>query len=341
LWLAFDQPGLVFGSAGDFGGTMSTATAYCPAKRLRHLAVPSLTAKLRSSSVQALGFDKTVQNEAVQAWLLSLYSKRAIAKERAESAEPYSNALLKFERALQLIYGDDVGFEVDIEPTFQPRLRMWGRRLNFSQLPDGVRGTVGWIADFMMREDVADWASAVGDRHPRILLLDEAEQHLHPRWQRKLLPALREALPDVQIIVSSHSPFVISSCATSKVHVFELDSKGHAHNHPAADAPNGTSIVTTLRDIFGVESRFDIQTERELNEWNELKKLEVIDKLRGPKRKRFLELTSVLSLRSEELRSLVGPQIDFGESVLKDLLATAANKRRKKVQKASAAKAGI
>jgi len=269
---------------------------------------------------QSLAFHATVQNAAIQAWLLSLYSKRAIAKERGVSTETYTRSLSRFEAALKLLYQEDIRFEVDIEPHFQPRLRMRNHDLNFSQLPDGVRSTVGWVADFMMRQDAVHWAPELEEKRPGILLLDEVDAHLHPRWQRLLLPAMREALPNVQIIATSHSPFVISSCPDAVIHVLEVGSDGVATNRPPEPSPVGASIMTTLKDIFGVDSRFDVQTERELNEWNELSRLVASGKISPDERNRLSELTATLSDRSEELRSIVGSAVRSSDAMLDALL---------------------
>jgi len=153
------------------------------------------------------------------------------------------------------------------------------------------------------------------------LLLDEGDAHLHPLWQRTLLPAMRAALPDVQIIVTSHSPFVISSCPGSRVHVFELDQNGRARNRPPVDSPIGESVLTTLKDIFDVDSRFDIQTERDLDEWNKLKRDEVSGKLTEAGAQRLVELTTILSERSEELRSIVASPLTIPKSVLDSLVS--------------------
>jgi predicted ATP-binding protein involved in virulence len=235
---------------------------------------------------------------------------------------------------LRLLYDEGVSFDVELEPSFQPRLKAFGRNLDFSQLPDGVRSTVGWIADFMMRQDRVQWDPTLGDKRPGVLLLDEVDAHLHPLWQRKLLPAMRKALPDVQILVTSHSPFVISSCPNSRVHVLELDANGRAHARPPVDSPIGESVTTTLKEIFGVDSRFDVQTERELDEWNTLKKREVAGSLPVAERSRLKELTVTLAERSEELRSIVASPLTIPETVLRSLTADEAKphpiKRRKR-----------
>jgi AAA domain, putative AbiEii toxin, Type IV TA system len=275
---------------------------------------------LHDQNRQSLAFQGTVQNAAIQAWLVGLYGKRAIARDRNQSTEHYSRSLSRFESALRLLYGEDVRFDVDIEPHLQPRLRKRNRDLNFSQLPDGVRSTVGWVADFMMRQDAVPWSPELKEKRPGILLLDEVDAHLHPRWQRLLLPAMREALPNVQIIATSHSPFVISSCPDAVIHVLEVGSDGVATNRPPEPSPVGASIMTTLKDIFGVDSRFDVQTERELNEWNELSRLVATGNIRPAERNRLSELTTILSERSEELRSIVGSAVRSSDAMLDALL---------------------
>jgi hypothetical protein len=133
-----------------------------------------------------------------------------------------------------------------------------------------------------------------------------------------------KALPDVQIIVSSHSPFVISSCPGSRVHVLDLDSQGRARVVHSENAPFGESVTATLKDIFGVSSRFDIQTAGDLAEWNRLKKKEVSGSLSCEDQGRLEKLTKELAERSEELRSIVGSPPTLPDALVQALV------RRKK-----------
>jgi len=60
------------------------------------------------------------------------------------------------------------------------------------------------------------------DRYKEIkglLLIDEAENHLHPKWQKVFLQNIQKLFPKLQIIVSTHSPFIVSSVDTSRVYV--------------------------------------------------------------------------------------------------------------------------
>lgn len=137
-------------------------------------------------------------------------------------------------------------------------------------------------------------------------MVDEIDAHLHPRWQRQILPALRAALPETQIIVTTHSPFVISSCRSARVHVLELDEQGKAHARPPVDAPFGQSINATMKDIFDVDSRFDVETERDLKEWNRLERQKAAGRIDAEDSGRLAGLARMLASRSEELRLIVG-----------------------------------
>ncbi len=291
--------------------------AYGPSRLLKYLPEVNLSVRLKSHMQDALSFQATVQNEAIQSWLLGLFSKKAIAKERGQSESKYSTALGRFEHALKLMCDQDIRFSVDIEPSLQPRLLMYHKNLDFSQLPDGVRSTVGWLADFLMRMDML--GSQPESTHSGVLLLDEVDAHLHPKWQRSILPSINKALPEVQVFATSHSPFVIASCPGARIHVLELDDDGRAYNRPPEDAPIGESLLATMKDIFGVSSRFDIDTEKLLEEWNGLKRDEVAGALSSKQESRMQELQEKLSSRSEELRQIVTPMLAISDSLIASL----------------------
>lgn len=311
-WIASRFPGFV-GQSGSFPSDGLTwalgarslrapavdtflAAAYSPAPSLRHISKIDPLGDDRMSG-STLAFESSVRNEQIQAWIVRLFSQRALAAVRNETSPEYGDFIQRFESALSTVYDREVHLDIDT-PTLTPRLRIFNQVLNFSQLPGGVVSTAAWICDFMMRQ-------AVAGPGPALLLLDEVEAHLHPLWQRRLLSAMRAALPGVQIIASSHSPFAISSCPEGRIHVFETNENGRARLRESIDAPSGDSVMTILHDIFGVSSRFDIRTEEELNQWNNYLREKAIRKLNKRESTEFAKLTKRLAARSEELRSIV------------------------------------
>jgi AAA domain, putative AbiEii toxin, Type IV TA system/AAA domain len=332
LWVLEDSP-----RPGNVDDLLTAA--YGPSLLLKHLPQVNLSSRIEHFKENALSFEATIQNEIIQSWLLNLVSKRAIAKDQGKDVTRYLKYQKCFETALTLICGQEIKFTVDIEPAWvQPILLMYGKRLNFSQLPDGLRSTVGWLADFLMRMDVYDqWVAKESlpiDETGRILLLDEVDAHLHPRWQRRILPSIKQSLPDVQVFATTHSPFVIASCSSARIHVLEVDNNGVARNRPAVDAPVGESILATLKDIFGVSSRFDLETEELLDEWNELDRGQAVGSLSPKKKQRMAELTRDLSSRSEELRQIVSPVVSIDDALLASLKSQAEKSESPRKRKA-------
>jgi predicted ATPase len=84
----------------------------------------------------------------------------------------------------------------------------WGR-LPFQVLSDGYRSTTQWVLDFMGWLIQAERLIGNPDIGG-ILLIDEIEQHLHPRWQRYIVQSLRKQFPKTQIIASTHTPLAAS-----------------------------------------------------------------------------------------------------------------------------------
>lgn len=87
-------------------------------------------------------------------------------------------------------------------------------RVTAAELPDGFRATIAWLADLCAAwfEKAPDEARDGDPKKIRaIVLIDEIDLHLHAGLQREIVPRLRAALPDVQWVVSTHSPLVVSS----------------------------------------------------------------------------------------------------------------------------------
>lgn len=82
--------------------------------------------------------------------------------------------------------------------------------LNISQLSDGEKCTLALIGDLARRIAIANPTLDNPLMGSGIALIDEIELHLHPLWQRKIIPTLRKTFPNIQFIFTTHSPQVLS-----------------------------------------------------------------------------------------------------------------------------------
>jgi predicted ATP-binding protein involved in virulence len=86
-----------------------------------------------------------------------------------------------------------------------------GLRVPFPALSDGYRAYLGWIGDLFYHICMTSPSGVkLVDNHG-IVMVDEIDLHIHPKWQINVLPVLAKALPNIQFIVTSHSPLVVGS----------------------------------------------------------------------------------------------------------------------------------
>lgn len=124
-----------------------------------------------------------------------------------------------FERRLAKIYRDEA-LELKFDPrSYQFTINIPGRLpFGLDCMSMGYAAIFDIVGDLMMRMDSQRSYNLEG-----IVLIDEVETHLHVQLQREVMPMLTELFPNIQFILTSHSPFVLNS--TQNAVVFDLESR--------------------------------------------------------------------------------------------------------------------
>ncbi len=93
-----------------------------------------------------------------------------------------------------------------------------GNRQPFSILSDGQRCLVAMVADLAIKAITLNphLGSQALSESEGLVLIDELDLHLHPRWQRRVIDDLRNLFPKIQFICTTHSPFLIQSLRTGE-----------------------------------------------------------------------------------------------------------------------------
>mgnify|MGYP000564817895 FL=1 len=92
--------------------------------------------------------------------------------------------------------------------------------LSLMQLSDGIRNMIGLVADIAYRAvKLNPHLENAPKQTPGIVLIDEVDMHLHPKWQQTVLTDLTKAFPNIQFIVTTHSPQVLSTVKKEQIRI--------------------------------------------------------------------------------------------------------------------------
>lgn len=114
--------------------------------------------------------------------------------------------------------------------TLTPLIRQYGRRIELDKLSAGSLYMIHRMITLLGR--MYSCVVVGGTQHsdplkvPGLLLIDEAEDHLHPKWQKRLIPTIRKLFPNLQIIAATHSPFILASVKRPTVYVCRATKRG-------------------------------------------------------------------------------------------------------------------
>lgn len=143
---------------------------------------------------------------------------------------------------------------VDVEQVYwdmeadQLAIRQGEQVVWFRQLSDGYRNMLGMVAD--IAERCVTLNPQLGRqairKTPGVILIDEIDLHLHPKWQRRVVADLLGAFPRVQFIATTHSPFIIQSLLPKEgIQLHNLD-------NPAAVSFAAKSVEDISAEVQGV-----------------------------------------------------------------------------------------
>lgn len=113
---------------------------------------------------------------------------------------------------------------------------------------DAVSGGVASIIDLAWQIYMYD------NERPFIVVFDEPENHLHPEMQKTILPNFLKVFPNVQFIVATHNPFIISSVQDSNIYALLYDGNNKVYSQLLQDIEKSGTANQILREVLGIES---------------------------------------------------------------------------------------
>lgn len=202
------------------------------------------------------------------------------------------------------------------EKTVRAHHRDFGH-LPVGMLSDGIRTMLGLVGDLARRAILVNGHLGIEALSvPGIVLVDEVDLHLHPKWQQVVIEMLRAAFPRVQFIVTTHSPQVLSTVPRRCIRVIEQGSGTNWLVRTPDEQTEGVGSALVLASVMGVDATPDNEHVRRLRAYGSLigaghadrddaRALRaLLDKHFGPQSAVMLEFDRVIRLEEMKRRLL-------------------------------------
>lgn len=168
------------------------------------------------------GLKEFPRNEFVK-YLLDLKMTEALARnnKNTEKADEIRAWFEKLGQLLKQIFDDETIQMVFDEETFEFHILQQGKEpFDFNTLSGGYQAVLDIVLDIIMRMQNRTRRS-FDFNLPGIVLIDEIETHLHLELQKNIMPLLTTVFPNIQFIVTSHSPFILNSLENAVIYDLE------------------------------------------------------------------------------------------------------------------------
>jgi hypothetical protein len=124
----------------------------------------------------------------------------------------------------------------------------------FRQLGYGYQSLATWVADFASRMVERYPESKNPLEEPAVVLVDEIDLHLHPKWQRELMGRLTKLFPNTQFIATAHSPLIAQAAADANLAVLRREGDHVVIDNDVDDIRNWRVDQILTSDLFGLDS---------------------------------------------------------------------------------------
>lgn len=213
-------------------------------------------------------------------FLSDLKIQEALARNEKldHEADLINTWFVDFEKLLKKVFQDDSLQLLFNYKDYSFQILTQGKTFKFTEMSDGFAAVLEIIIDLILKMQRKDTLTRAYQQEG-IVLIDEVETHLHLELQRLVLPLLTQLFPNIQFIVTTHSPFVLNSIGNAVA--FDLE------HQQLVDDLTEYSYESLAEGYFGV---------RTSSSYTEMQ----LDKL-----KKLLEKETLLSSEKSELKSLI------------------------------------
>ena len=260
------------------------------AKRNFNLDIPNTPIKQEFQKKYNSNFEL---NQTFLQYMLNLKTAQAFAQIRNDNneAENIAKWFDTFENSLKTIFDEDELKFIFYDKEYTFKIEYNNKSFGLNELSDGYSSLLGILTELILRMEAHNVKAY---DMQGVVLIDEIETHLHIELQKKILPFLVSFFPKIQFIVTTHSPFVLSSLANAVV--CDLEKKLVIEDLSEA------SYSGLVRNYFGLSSEYSILLEKKFKEFETLVKRERLTEIEEDRLIELdVEFSNITPLFSSEL----------------------------------------
>lgn len=150
------------------------------------------------------------------------------------------------------------------------KLDNFGNQINFSQLSQGQKTLAALVGDLALRMLTLNPAMENPLHAQGIVLIDEIELHLHPKWQQSVLLNLTKTFEKIQFIVTTHSPHVLSTVDKNCIRILGFENDGIAYVQKPNFQTKGVISSAVLDQLMETQSVPDIEESKWITDYQKL-----------------------------------------------------------------------
>ena len=137
-----------------------------------------------------------------------------------------------------------------------------GKHLMINQLSDGEKCLMALIGDLARRMAILNPSRANPLKGDGIILIDEIDLHLHPKWQRMAITKLVRVFPNCQFLITTHSPHIITHVEPQNLFLLSMEDEGLTSSPPTESY--GKTVERVLEDLMGLKTTRPVKVQKAL-----------------------------------------------------------------------------
>ncbi len=202
-------------------------------------------------------FDKAIENRidfrTFFEWFRNQEDYENECKVQNADLQFTDKALDSVKKAMLVMLDGCTNLRVARKPRLEMKVDKNGVGLNVSQLSDGEKCTMALFGDLARRLTIANPNLDNPLLGEGVVLIDEIELHMHPFWQRNVVGKLRETFPNIQFIITTHSPIVLSEI-DDEFNIYFLQNKEASSEVIEFKRLDGFDANYILEEFMGTKS---------------------------------------------------------------------------------------